>query len=139
MDGRTQSQTAMSDDVTAILDLFFSSFASDTPSASQDVEFALRDGRVYIPRLEPLEDVNKLIEAGPDQETIVYEVPHDNSKGLKLNEKRIPNLMCRLKQTMHSHSTHLRFVGQIKSSVKDGKDPGNNLCADLTLSRYRLS
>lgn len=74
----------VSDDVTAILDVFFSSFRSDTPVASQDVEFALRDGRIYIPRLEPLEDVNKLIEAGPDQETIVYEVPQYNRKGLKL-------------------------------------------------------
>jgi acyl transferase domain-containing protein/NADPH:quinone reductase-like Zn-dependent oxidoreductase len=72
------------DSVSAICDVFFRSFASTVPIAARDVEFAQRGGRLYIPRLESLKEVNKLIEEGLDQEKIVYEVHSDKTKPLRL-------------------------------------------------------
>ncbi|OIW30530.1 ketoacyl-synt-domain-containing protein [Coniochaeta ligniaria NRRL 30616] len=78
----TSSDTAVEDDVSTICDVFFRSFASTVSAAARDVEFAQRAGHLYIPRLEPLKEVNKLIE--DDQEKIVHEVPSNKHKPLKL-------------------------------------------------------
>ncbi|KAH8907448.1 ketoacyl-synt-domain-containing protein [Coniochaeta sp. PMI_546] len=80
----TPADTGMKDDVTRICDVFFRSFASNVPIAARDVDFAHRAGRLYVARLEPLKEVNELIEDGPDQVKVVYEVPFDTRKPLKL-------------------------------------------------------
>jgi acyl transferase domain-containing protein/NADPH:quinone reductase-like Zn-dependent oxidoreductase len=77
-------QEDTNDSVVVICDVFFRSFATTLPVPSREVEFAHRGGSLYIPRLEPLKEVNKLIEEGIDQEEIVLEANADMTKPLKL-------------------------------------------------------
>lgn len=48
--------------VRAVCHIFFRSFASTDDSAVKDTEFAVRDGRIYIPRLEPLKVINDIVD-----------------------------------------------------------------------------
>jgi acyl transferase domain-containing protein len=48
--------------VQAVRNIFFRSFASTDSSAIKDTEFAVKDGRIYIPRLEPLKVINDIID-----------------------------------------------------------------------------
>ncbi|KAK3336399.1 hypothetical protein B0T19DRAFT_364937 [Cercophora scortea] len=47
--------------------IFVDSFFPATESRSQETEYAVREGRVYIPRLSPMEELSSLIEQGPDR------------------------------------------------------------------------
>jgi NADPH:quinone reductase-like Zn-dependent oxidoreductase len=63
--------------------LFFRSFTSMVPAAVRDVEFTLENGWLHVPRLEPLKEINNLIEKGLDQAQITRKLR--GKKPLKLD------------------------------------------------------
>ena len=84
VENKTEGDTVTHDSVVAVCDVFFRSFTSTIPVSAREAEYAQRGGRLYIPRLEPIQEVNKLIEEGLDQEEIVHEVHSDKTKSLRL-------------------------------------------------------
>ncbi|KAB5547094.1 hypothetical protein GE09DRAFT_1288782 [Coniochaeta sp. 2T2.1] len=70
--------------VSAVCDVFFHSFASTVPIQDRETEFAHRQGRIMVPRLEPLREINQLIEGGFEEEEIYYRVPENKDRPLKL-------------------------------------------------------
>lgn len=78
------TDAAIHNSVSAICGVFFRSFASTVPVAARDVEFAQRAGRLYIPRLEPLKEMNRLIYKALDREELVHGVHPDRNMSLTL-------------------------------------------------------
>ncbi|KAB5559882.1 hypothetical protein GE09DRAFT_1236274 [Coniochaeta sp. 2T2.1] len=70
--------------VAAICDVFFRSFASTVPLQDRETELAHRQAKMMVPRLEPLEEINRLIEGGFEEEEIHYRVPGNKDRPLKL-------------------------------------------------------
>lgn len=61
------------DSARVICNVFFRSFAPTDSTAVKDTEFAEKGGRIFVPRLEPLREINEIVENGYDSAHVVEE------------------------------------------------------------------